>query len=831
VVAGDSARMAFGRGGPKPLRQTDRRPIGRLPRRLARWRRAARALLIFEAVWPILWPPAGILGAYVCAALLGLPQRLGRPLNTLLLMGDVALAVIWLGTAIWCIRWPNDAAARHRLQTASGLAHDPIAALEDTPAQTDPASVAVWQVHRQRSIAAARRLRLRLPWPWLTRRDRMLFRGGLVAALLVCAWVAGPAARDRLGSALTFDFALLLGGAITPPAVTAWVTPPAYTGRAPLLLPGHDAALSAPAGSRLTVTISGVGRRPKLVGAAMAFHALDADSYQLDTVLTRSGLLTLRGGGERLARWTLTVLADQPPTIAFGGRPGPEPGSANLRLAWHATDDYAVVSAEMQAHLVVHPADPALTLPLTLPEGPAPAVDQVQVADETANPWAGLPVTMRLTDHDATGQQGVSPQVTLTLPERHFADAQARAVIAIRKALVLMPQPQDANLRAAAAQAILETGAAAVAAGKSAEAVLPLMATGWQLVDGRGPAVVPAAIDQLWQVALHFEQGDAADTAQALEHANDALKNALQSPSTTPADLARLMEAVQAAVLQHLSTLMQMAQHQGGAIGSPPGSRSLDLSELARQMRAMQAAAQAGDVQAMRQDLAALEQSLQALEQARVVKPDPAQAAARAQAMKDLASLQSMMRSQAQLMDHSARRAEAETPDPAGDARDAQAQAQLRQTLAGLSSRLGPSIQGAGQAMGQAVQQLQANQDTAASVAQQKAVLALQQAANALGQRLSQQGEQGGGMQIGGMQPGEQPGGQDGFSPGNGGTDPLGRPLTSGQGASLGADVAIPNGDGQGRLRAILQELRDKAGDRSLTPAELDYIERLLQPF
>ena len=72
-------------------------------------------------------------------------------------------------------------------------------------------------------------------------------------------------------------------------------------------------------------------------------------------------------------------------------------------------------------------------------------------------------------------------------------------------------------------------------------------------------------------------------------------------------------------------------------------------------MRAMEAAAEAGDMQAMRQALGALEQSLQALEQARVVKPDPAQAAARAQAMKDLASLQAMMRQQAQLMDQSAR--------------------------------------------------------------------------------------------------------------------------------------------------------------------------------
>jgi uncharacterized protein (TIGR02302 family) len=825
--------MAFGRRAPRPVKR-QARPLARLPRRLVRWRRAARALLIFEAVWPIFWPPAAILGAYLCAALLGLPQRLGRPLNTLILMGDAALAVLWLAVSVWRVRWPDDAAARRRLQAASGLAHDPIAALEDTPAQTDAASLAIWQVHRQRSLAAAGRLRLRLPWPWLARGDRILFRGGLVAALLLCFWLAGPAARLRLDTAFTFDFALLTGGSATPPAITAWITPPAYTGRAPILLPGHDAALSIPVGSRLTVTVSGLRRAPELAGLAgggQSFHALDTDSFQLDTVLTQSGLRILRGGGQRLARWAFTVLADAPPTIAFAEPPGPDQGGANLRLAWHGTDQYGVVSAQMTAHLAAHPMATPLTLPLALPNGAASVVDAVQVADLTANPWAGLTVTMRLTDRDAVGQQGVSSDVMLNLPERQFSDPQAKAVIAIRKGLVVMPDPRDPNARAAVARAIFETGAAAAAAAKSAAAVLPLMATGWQLVDDTDPAAVPAAIDALWQVALHFEQGDAADTAQALRNANDALKAALQSSAATPADLTRLMQAVENAVLQHLSTLMQMAQRQGGEVGTPAAGQRLDLSALAREMRAMEAAVRAGDAQAMRQDLAALEQSLQALEQARVVKPDPAQAAARAQAMKDLSALQSMMRQQARLLDHSSRRAESAIPDPNGDARDAAAQAALRHALAGLSSRLGPSIAGAGQAMGQAVQQLQTGQDAGAAAAQQKAVLALQQAANALGQRLSRQGSQGSGMQIGGMQPGDQPGSQDGLGPDSGDTDPLGRPLTSGQGSSLGADVAIPDGAGQARLRAILQELRDKAGDRSLTPAELDYIERLLQPF
>jgi hypothetical protein len=70
-----------------------------------------------------------------------------------------------------------------------------------------------------------------------------------------------------------------------------------------------------------------------------------------------------------------------------------------------------------------------------------------------------------------------------------------------------------------------------------------------------------------------------------------------------------------------------------------------------------------------------------------------------------------------------------------------------------------------------------------------------------------------------------------GYQSGDQGTDPLGRPLDSGQGSSVGADLALPEGAQRAQLRAILQELRARAGDRSLSKPALDYIERLLQPF
>ncbi|MCB8874249.1 DUF4175 domain-containing protein [Acidisoma silvae] len=805
-----------------------------LPRRLTRWARAARAVLVFEAVWPVIWPPLGLLAVYLCAALLGLPQRLGVAANSLLLAVDGLAALVALGIGIARIRWPDNAAAQARLTRASGLKHDPIAALLDSPAQTDADSYLLWRAHRARVLASTRRLRVGLPWPWRTTPGRLAFRGGIIVATVLCLWLSGPMAGPRLTAALTFNPTLLLGAPAAPPSVTAWVTPPPYTGRPPVLLPAHDATLTVPKGSRLTVTVSGVTRAPKLDGLAATFHPLDSDSFQMDGTLDQSGLFVLRGRGDTLARWQIMIQPDAPPIIAFAGLPGPDSSDGySLRLPWRAVDDYGVVSAHMTAHLTSHPNTPALSVTLAMPDGAATKVGGIQVTDLSANPWAGLPVAMQLDAEDAAGQIGRSPVETVTLPERTFMDAYARRVIAIRKSLVQLPDLHDRNQRVAIVQEILETAAEASAAGKSASATLPLFGTGWQLLRARQAAVPGDIIDALWQVALHFEQGDAADTAQSLAQAEAALQKALQGNGASSAELTKLMQQMQSAILQHLSTLMQMAQRQGGQVQAGSAGKPFDLGQLARQLQAMQQAAKSGDVNAMRQAMAQLQQSLQQLAQARIAQPDPKQMAARAQAEKDLGALQQMMKAQAQLLDRSTSRAQSGSSDPAAEQKDAAAQAALQRAAKAMAGRVGPGMTAAGQSMGQAAQQLGQGQDAPAGQAQSQALQALQTAANALGRQLSSQPGQSGGFQMGsGNAPGQ--GGDmplDGFNSGNGMTDPLGRPLANGQGASFGADVHLPEGLQQARLRAILQELRSKAGDRSLSPAALDYIERLLQPF
>jgi len=96
---------------------------------LAGRRLLARAVLLFEAVWPALWPAAAVIGLFVCAALLDLPERLPPWLHLLLLVA-IAGAVLVLGIrGLRGIRLPDDRAADRRLETRSGLIHRPLSVL------------------------------------------------------------------------------------------------------------------------------------------------------------------------------------------------------------------------------------------------------------------------------------------------------------------------------------------------------------------------------------------------------------------------------------------------------------------------------------------------------------------------------------------------------------------------------------------------------------------------------------------------------------------------------------------------------------------------------
>ncbi|HEX4171266.1 MAG TPA: DUF4175 family protein, partial [Acetobacteraceae bacterium] len=404
----------------------------RLLRRLARWRALARTVLFFERLWPALWPPLGVAGLFVCAALLDLPGFLPPWWHVALLVITGVLILGLLVRGVWGIVAPDQRAADRRLELASGLSHRPLLVLTDRPSGSgggpDSAALALWQAHVARAVRSVRRLRVGLPRPGLARRDPRALRAALLLALIAAVAIAGDDASSRLALA----FQPMLPPETPPPAteLQAWITPPAYTRLAPIFLKPDSGTVSVPAGARLTISVTGGTSTPVLAldGRSDPFRALDQASFQADRDLTQGGRLTVRRDGRQLAAWDLAVVADQPPTAEWSENPGRMAGSQQTRLPWRASDDYGVVSLQAELRLRDRPDAPPLVVSIPLPGGTPKLAHGVSQQDLTAHPWAGLPVIGRLVARDAVNQTGGSADAEFVLPERPFQNPVARAL-------------------------------------------------------------------------------------------------------------------------------------------------------------------------------------------------------------------------------------------------------------------------------------------------------------------------------------------------------------------------------------------------------------------
>ena len=291
-------------------------------RRLAARRLLARASILFEALWPALWPPLAVVGIFLCLALLNVLPLLPGWLHMGLLAFGLLAVIGLLVHGLRGIRLPNDRVADRRLETQSGLIHRPLSVLTDRPAMEDSLGQAIWQAHAARALAQIGRLKVGLPRPGLARLDPRALRYALLLAVVACLGIANTDATSRLYAAVTPSLPVSPGAPATE--LQAWITPPGYTRIAPIFLKSDGGSISVPAGSHLTVNVSGGSAEPTLSlnEHTDPFTALDNNSFQAEWDLTRGGLLAVKRDGASLASWMLTVVADQPPTVAWGTTPG-----------------------------------------------------------------------------------------------------------------------------------------------------------------------------------------------------------------------------------------------------------------------------------------------------------------------------------------------------------------------------------------------------------------------------------------------------------------------------------------------------------------------------
>ena len=847
----------------------------RLVRRLARRREQARAVLLFERVWPVAWPPLGILGGFVCLALLGLPQLLPPALHatSLALTAIVALVLLWRG--LRGLHAPDEVEADRRLERASGLRHRPLAVLDDAPAHSgdaDPLGEALWRAHVARALEQIGRLRVGLPRPGLAARDRKALRGGLVVALLACVVAAGPDASQRLADSLTPR--LTMGASAATTQVQAWITPPPYTNLAPVFLKPGSGQVSVPASSHLTVDVTGSDVHPTLVfgNSSQEFRRLDAASWQADRDLTEGGRLSIRRGRE-LASWDLDVVADRPPTVAWTEPPGPaERGRQQTRLPWGVSHEYGVVGLQAEIRLRDRGQAPPMLVAIPLPGGSQREAHGVSLQDLTAHPWAGLPVVAHLVARDAPGLTGTSAEAEFVLPMRPFRNPIARVLVAIRQALSL--HPDDRQTAEGGIETVLEQ---TDKLGTDFGAVVGLAATAELLVHDESEGAVTEAQSRLWDLALHFEEGETERTARALEAARQAAQQALDRATQNPteanrADLERKLQELQKAIEQHMQALLDQARREQSELPADLNAQRLTERDLQRLAEDAERAAREGRMDDAQRKMAELERMLDRLRNARVGQSpsERRNVEQRQKGRQQVGALQDLVSREGKLLDRSQMRAGQSQIDPLtgrpmpmpmppgdGDAERRQDQAvqqalrralgELMQQFGDLTGEIPEGLSDGDQAMHEAGQALGLGSDGAAGGAEQRAIEALQKGGQEMGQTLARQFGTGRGDQFGeddggdtgeiGL--GDQQGdgtSRSGVQPGSRGhgdrRDPLGREMGEGSsGADEASDVKVPEQMERDRARVIQEELRRRGGERTRPEEELQYIDRLLRQF
>ncbi len=784
----------------------------------------AAAALVWERLWPALVPAVAVVALFLVLALFDLPEQLPGWLHLAVL---TIFAGAFLGFAfdgLRRFRLPSLTGARRRIERESGLAHRPLAALEDRLAggADDPETLALWQAHRARMAQAARSLRIGWPKAGFTRRDPWALRALLVLLLVLGAIDAGGDWAVRLGRSLSPHIA---GGAPGAAAsLDIWLTPPDYTGLPPLLLPAgvNTTPISAPTGSVLLAQVHGDGPVPRLVRGIREtdFDRIDDANFKAQATLTKSGQLAVRHGADVLGSWPVVIVPDKPPTIAMIGVPRQTEHGA-LRLEYRATDDYGVESVHAAMTLVDKPKAPPLVLDLALPGLHLKDAHGVGYNDLTASPWAGLPVKIRLEARDALSQVGVSDAVTFTLPERIFHNPVARAIVEQRKELTIHPEDRET-----VAEALSDLSLRPARYDGDIVVFLALRTAQARLQINRDPETIADVQKLLWQTALRIEDGRAPMMQESLRQAMQALQDALARNAPND-EIDRLTAALRQAMDRYLQALMQNAQRQGlqNLQNFDPSQNALTGRDLDKMLDRAQQLAKTGAKDAARDLLAQLREMLENLQLGRM---NPSQNGTE----RMMGAMQNMMRRQQQLLDRSFRDSRTGKTD---EQSAAQSQEDLRRMLGEMMRRLGEQgdipqpLQRAERAMHGASDALKRGKPGDAIGPQSEALDQLQQGVRRMGERMFGRNENG---QNDYGEPDDQ------ASPRQAQRDPFGRqrPYDEGDGW---IDDGGPMRRGGGpevdtslhRAKTILEELRRRAGERSRPEIERDYIDRLLKEF
>eukprot|EP01037_Dinobryon_pediforme_P012909 gene12909-13010_t len=674
-------------------------------------RRLAGLVLWFETIWPAVAPAVGVVLLLACVALLDLPRALPPALHlaALALSAIAVLAVLALG--LRRIRRPAQQEADRRLEADTGLRHQPLSVLTDRPAMAaDTPAAALWSAHVARARAQIAKLRLNAPRPMLAARDRRALRAFVLIAFAACLGIAGTDSWSRLSAALH----PVSVAPLPPPApvLQAWITPPGFTGMAPVFLKSGSDDISAPEGSKLAVSVTGISATDTpvldLAGVQTPLPALDANSFQIEQTLTAGGRIAVRRGGREMAAWTLSVVPNQAPVVSFPEPPGMLRNGPNpqTRLPWQAAHPYGVTALQAEMTLTQRPDAPPLVVTVPLPGSSPKSARGTRVVDLTAHPWAGLEVDAQLVGRDASGLTGRSVIVPFTLPERRFMNPLARTVIYIRRQLSIAPGDTQSAIRE-----LDRLSNQREAWENDLSGFLNLRAIVSLLARGRTADIVPPAQDRMWSLALHLEEGAADRTARALEAARQQLHDQMEAEKKTEeqareqqradstdtpktdqnpqdqksadaqdktakpdqadtkprdaelrAEIDKKIRELQTALQKRLDALTDQARRDPNSDGYNPDAHPMDQRDMQRLSEEMRDSNKKDDTQTAREKLAELEKMLEALkdgrpERGQMTERERQRAEKRQRGQQQMTALQDIIKREGTLLDSAQGRA------------------------------------------------------------------------------------------------------------------------------------------------------------------------------
>ncbi|MFN3144539.1 MAG: TIGR02302 family protein [Paracoccaceae bacterium] len=829
--------------------------------------RLTRAGMVAERVTRAFWPVWSILFVGLGALMLGL--------HTLL-----PIEVVW-GSAVLCalgtlgfalrgafrFRWPSRAEALERLDRT--LPGRPIAALSDTQVigAGDAASAAVWQAHVARMAARVEQARAVSPDLRMAARDPFALR---YVALLVLVMALGFGSIWRVSSVteLAPGNAALAAG----PSWEGWVEPPAYTGKPSLYLNDIAAGeLAVPEASRVTLRFYGE------VGALTLSETVSARIGELPPAsdpeqsfeIRQPGEIVIDGAGGR--SWTVAVTPDATPQVRLDG-PAERSPTGEMRLPFAASDDYGVVSGQVEFALDLDAVDrrhglavlpeerETLVLDLPMPiAGDRREFAETLVDDLSQHPWVGLPVRVTFTVADDLGQEGRSTPETMDLPGRRFFDTLANAIIEQRRDLLWSREngPRVAQILRAISHRPED-------AFDSETAYLKLRVALRRLEVGNEFGLSLERRDEvaeaLWDVAVMIEDGTLSNALARLREAQERLAEAMRNGASDE-EIAELMQELREAMQEYMRQLAQQQQQDGQEQAEAPPSQTITGDQLEQMLQRLQELMEQGRMDEAQQ---LLDQLSRMMENMRITEGQQGQQSPGQQAMEGLSE---MLRDQQELSDETfgdlqdqfqqpgqqgeqgqqgqqgeqgqqgqgqgqmpGQGQSGTQPGDGGQQSLADRQRALRQelqrqqgSLPGAGTPEGDAardaLDRAGRAMDDAEDALREDDFAGALDSQAEAMEALREGMRELGEAMAQQQQQNG-----------QQGDANGQANNSQRRDPLGRDV--GANGQIGTDEQLLQGeDVYRRARELLDEIRRRSSDQERPDQELEYLKRLLDRF